>query len=432
VHTQNLDASTGARHPWDLYTATQRWGFLVLLFLVSTSNYVDKIVISVLLEPIKAEFRVSDTLLGLLSGISFALFYASFGIPIARWADRGSRKFIITLSLIIWSMMTTVCGLAQNFWQLALARFGVGAGEAGALPPAHSLIADYFKPALRARAIAVLMASATVGYLIGFVGGTQIAASHGWRLAFIVMGLPGLALAILVHLLLKEPRQLPEFRPRHGTQESFLETLRALLAKRSFVHLLIAMVLYFMIAYGAAVFFPSYLIRILKIPLTQVGSAYGAVSAVASISGYIVGGFLADRATRHNIAWLAWLPAIGIVVSWPMLEAMFLVPTFTLFLALAAIGGFALNAAIPGMFAALHAICGSRRRAMAVALLFFFANLLGLGVGPVITGALSDAFSSTQGPAGIRAALMLVLTVLLPAGWFLYLSGRHLRVNAEP
>jgi MFS family permease len=162
--------SDGAAKSWDLYSGRQRSAYLLVLFLVGTSNYVDRNIIGVLLEPIKREFGVSDTMLGLLSGLSFALFYATLGIPVARWADRGDRRFIITISLTVWSLMTVLCGMAQNFWQLALARVGVGMGEAGAIPPAQSLIADYYPPDRRAKAIGIYMMCSMAGYVIDAQG----------------------------------------------------------------------------------------------------------------------------------------------------------------------------------------------------------------------------------------------------------------------
>jgi MFS family permease len=423
--------TTTERKPWATYSPRQRWTYLAVLFLVSMSNYVDRNVISVLLEPIKAEFQVSDTMLGLLTGLSFALFYATLGIPVARWADRGDRRFIITVSLVIWSTMTALCGMAQSFWQLALARVGVGAGEAGAIPPAQSLIADYFDPAQRGRALAIFMASATAGYLIGFVLGAQIASAWGWRWAFILMGLPGLALAVVVRWVLREPRQLPEFRPAEATQEPLTQTLRILFAKRSFVFLLAGMVIYFLISYGATIFFPSYMIRVLQVPLATVGTAYGAVAATAAVVGTLAGGFVTDRLARRNPAWLAWIPAAGLAVAWPAYELMLLAPDFVTFLALSAIAGITVNMTVPAMFAALHAVCGSARRALAVALMFFFANLIGLGLGPVISGALSDMFSAVHGAVGLRYALMLVLILLLPGAWIMYLCGRQLPLDIE-
>jgi MFS family permease len=418
-------------HPSDLYSPTRQWSLLAVLFLVSTSNFVDRNIISVLLEPIKAEFGVSDTLLGLLTGLSFAVFYATLGIPVARWADRGNRKTIITLSLTIWSLMTALCGLAQSFWQLALARVGVGAGEAGALPPAQSLLVDYFSPTRCARALAIFMSSSMCGYLLGFVAGAHIATIHGWRAAFLIVGLPGLALAILVHFVLHEPRTLPQFRLPPGSQESIGATFRALAAKRAFVYLVIAMVIYFMVAYGAIVFLPSYMVRVLKVTLTEVGSAYGAVTAVASIVGTVLGGFLTDRLSKRNLAWLGWWPALGLILCWPLYEGMLLAPTFTMALIFAGMAGIVLNAAVPAMFACLHAVCGSARRAMAVAVVFFFANLIGLGLGPVLAGAMSDAFSAIHGPVGIRYALLIVMTLLLPCAWLLVMSARHVATDVE-
>jgi MFS family permease len=418
-------------HPCQLYSPARQWSFLAVLFLVSTSNYVDRNIISVLLEPIKAEFGVSDTLLGLLTGISFAVFYATLGIPVARWADRGNRKTIITLSLTIWSVMTALCGLAQSFWQLALVRVGVGAGEAGALPPAQSLVADYFGPTRCGRALAIFMSSAMCGYLLGFVVGAHIATTYGWRAAFLIVGLPGLALAVLVQFVLHEPRTLPQFRPLTDSQEPIGATFRALLAKRAFVYLLIAMVIYFLIAYGAIVFLPSYMVRVLEVPLADVGTAYGSVSAVSSIIGTVLGGFLTDRLSKRNLAWLGWLPAAGLLLCWPLYEAMLLAPTFAMALTFAGLAGLALNAVIPAMFTCLLAICGSARRAMSVAVVFFFANLIGLGLGPVIAGALSDAFSAIHGPVGIRYALLIVMTLLLPGAWLLVMTGRHVAADVE-
>ncbi|MFC4311962.1 spinster family MFS transporter [Steroidobacter flavus] len=423
--------TTPASHPSHLYRPARQWSFLAVLFLVSTSNYVDRNIISVLLEPIKAEFGVSDTLLGLLTGISFAVFYATLGIPVARWADRGNRKTIITLSLTIWSVMTALCGLAQSFWQLALARVGVGAGEAGALPPAQSLIADYFGPTRCGRALSIFMSSSMCGYLLGFVAGAHIATTYGWRTAFLIVGLPGLALAVLVHVVLHEPRTLPQFQPLPGSQEPIHATFRALLAKRAFVYLVIAMVIYFLIAYGAIVFLPSYMVRVLKVPLAEVGTAYGLVSAVSSILGSLLGGFLVDRLSKRDLAWLGWLPAAGLLLCWPLYEAMLLAPTFAMALMFAGLAGLALNAAVPAMFTCIHVICGSARRAVAVAVVFFFANLIGLGLGPVVAGALSDAFSALHGPVGIRYALLLVMTMLLPCAWLLVMTGKHVVAAVE-
>jgi MFS family permease len=190
-------------------------------------------------------------------------------------------------------------------------------------------------------------------------------------------------------------------------------------------------VIYFLIAYGAIVFMPSFMVRVLEVPLAQVGTAYGAVSAVGSIAGGVLGGFLVDRLSARNVAWLGWFPAAGLIFAWPMYEAMLLAPTFAMAMVFAGLGCLALNAAVPAMFTCLHAICGSARRAMSVAVVFFFANLFGLGIGPVIAGALSDAFSAIHGPVGIRYSLLIVMTLLLPCAWLLIQAARHVAADIE-
>lgn len=415
---------------WSLFSPAQRWTYLFILFLVSTSNYADRNVLSVLLEPIKAEFKVSDTMLGLLSGFSFALVYAVLGIPVARLADRGNRRTVITAALVVWSAATALCGLVQNFWQLALARFGVGAGEAGAIPPAQSLIADYFPPEQRAGALSLFIASATFGYLAGFIIAPQINAAWGWRAAFVAMGLPGLLIAVLTVTVLKEPRLRPAYAITKIGSESIMATFRALATKPAFVNLTIGMTLYFFYAYGAAVFFPSYMVRVLGVDLKTVGTSFGAVSALSSVIGTIGGGFFANRLVKRDIRWTAWLPAIGLALLTPIIELTFLVD-FKTYLIVSFVTGCILGASLPPIFAAIHMVCGSARRAMAIAIIFFFANLIGLGIGPLVTGALSDIFTATHGAVGLRYALMLVSLVTLPTSWFFWRAGKTLLADSE-
>ena len=405
---------------------------LAVLFLVSTSNYVDRNIIGVLLEPIKHEFRVSDTRLGLLTGFSFAIFYATLGIPVARLADRGNRQLVITVSLVVWSVMTAGCGLARSFLQLALARIGVGVGEAGALPPAQSLIADYYPPARRGKALGTFMMSATAGYLLGVVGGGQIAQAFGWRMAFLVVGLPGLALGLLTHFSLDEPRRRPAFAVREAETESLRGSIRSLLAKTSFVDMLISMVLYFLLAYGVLVFSISFLVRTYGATVGDASAAYGVSQAVTSVVGSYFGGALVDRMARKNVVWLARVPGILLLLSWPIHELAVAVPSYWGAIGLFAVGNLLLSGAAPAQFAAFHAVCGSKRRAMSVAVVFFFANLIGTGFGPLVTGRLSDTFSPSMGPAlGLRYALMAVLIFFLPCGWYMMRSGKNLERDLE-
>lgn len=423
---------TAATKPWDLYPPRRRWTFLAVLFLVSTSNYVDRNIIGVLLEPIKREFGVSDTMLGLLTGFSFAIFYATLGIPVARWADRGDRKIILTVSLAAWSVMTAFCGMAQSFVQLALARIGVGAGEAGALPPAQSLIADYYPPAERGKALGTFMMSSMAGYVLGVVVGGQIAQAYGWRAAFLTVGLPGLLLAVVTYLVLDEPRRQPRFAVAQASMEPLRTSIKALMAKRSFVDITIAMVLYFLMAYGAFVFTVSYLIRTHGLSVGRASAIFGTVSTVTAVIGSLVGGALADRLARRHISWLARLPGWVLILALPAYELAFSVRSLALTVVFLGIGGSLLTGAIPSMFAALHAVCGSARRAMSVAVIFFFANLIGTGLGPIITGRLSDYFAASAGPAeGLRYAMMIVMVTFVPSGWFMLRASRNLARDQE-
>jgi MFS family permease len=405
-----------------------------VLFLVATCSYLDRHIVSVLLEPIKKEFGVSDTLLGLLTGFAFAIFYATLGIPVARWADRGNRRLVVTLSLTVWSVFTALCGFTTTFWQLALARIGVGAGEAGAIPPSQSLLADYFAPERRGRVLAIFMSSATLGYLIAFVGGAVLAQHFGWRVALIAVGLPGLALAVLSHFTLDEPRLergAHVVRPESAAKQSLRSALSELKAKSSYVWVLGGAACYGLVAYGASAFLPSFMIRSLGVPLEQVGVAFGGLSTAVGFAAILAGGWLADWLGRRDKRWYAWLPAAACALAFPFQALSLLVHSFDAFLLLSGIGGLFLGVGVPSMYTALHAVCGSTRRSLAVALFSFTMSLIGSGLGPLITGALSDAFASQLGHESLRYAMVIANCFLIPAACCLYLCGRAMPRDLE-
>jgi MFS family permease len=425
-----VPARAEARPPYSLYPPKQRWLLLAVLFCVSACNYMDRTIVSVLLEPIKKEFGVSDTLLGLLSGAAFSVVYASLGVPVARWADRGNRKLIIALAVAIWSMMTVLCGTVQSFVQLALARIGVGVGEAGALPPGQSLLVDYFPPHQRARALAIFTSAASAGYIAGFMLGAHIAATRGWRSAFVWVGAPGLLLAGLALVLLREPRKVLG-PPAASSRESWTATLVLLWRKPAYRLTLLGLTLYSLFAYGALVFVPSYLLRVLGVGMAEMGTAYGSVSAVAALSGALAGGVLADRLAARDARWLLRLPAFGVALACPLYVAAFNSQDFTLFLILTGLGGVLLNGALPAGFAAAHLVCGSARRAMAVAILMFCVTMVASNAGPLLIGVVSDALAPRYGVAGLRYALSLMTLILFVSGWTLYRASRTLRDDAE-
>lgn len=427
----NHQPSAAVGPAWDLYSNGQRRVFLAILFLACTSNYIDRQLMSVLIEPVKHEFGASDTQMGLLTGLAFAIFYAVLGLPVARLADRGDRKLVIAGSLALWSAATALCGLAQNFWQMFAARVLVGVGEAGAIPPAQSLIADYFAPERRARALAIFMSSATVGYLVAFVAGPMITAAYGWRPAFLIMGIPGLLIALLAWYGLKEPRKLPGRAPAREDREPFQASLRILAGKRSYVLLTAGSVCYFLVAYGAFIWFPPYMQRVLHLDLAAFGPVYGMISAVGSVVGTLFGGWVSDRMARRGLRYTGYTPAVALAICCPLSIAAVAVDSFTGFIVINLFSGLALAAAVPAMFALIHRVCGSPRRALAVAVNFFFANLIGLGLGPVMTGYLSDVFTARYGDVGLRYAIMIALLVLIPAAACYWRAARYLERDEE-
>lgn len=425
------DGGSMPPRPWERYTARQRLLYLFILSLISTSNFVDRNIVGLLLQPIKIEFGASDTQLGLLTGMSFALFYATVGLPLARFADRGDRVRLINVALLVWSGMTVLCGFAQSFWQLALARVGVGAGEAGAVPPAQSLLADYFPPERRAFALAIFTLAATAGYLFGFAGGGWIAQTYGWRATFVIVGLPGLLLAGLAGTVLPEPR-----RGRAALEvpasEPLIETARALLRKPAFVWVLASMVLYYFLSYGALIFTTTFIVRVHGLSLAQAGLIFGLVAAGAAVTGSLSGGWLADRAMRDDPRLLCRLCALGLFLAFPLHVLAFTTGSLPVLLGSLFVAVSLLSAVIPSQYAALHRVCGSARRATAIAFALFVINLLGMGLGPITTGLISDHLAVTLGSAeGLRWALIAMLIVFVPAALCMLAAQSHLVADTE-
>jgi predicted MFS family arabinose efflux permease len=277
------------------------------------------------------------------------------------------------------------------------------------------------------------MMSAMAGYVLGIVVGGQIAEHWGWRNAYLAVGAPGLALAVITQLVLKEPRHRPEFAIAKSHIEPLGAAIRALFAKPAFVDLLIAIVLYFMMAYGAFVFTVSFLIRVHGATVGTASAIFGTISSVTALVGSYLGGSVADRLAKRDIGWLARLPGWGLILACPIYETAFGLPTLAGAVVMLSFGGIFLTGAIPAMFAALHVVCGSRRRAMSVAVIFFFANLIGTGFGPIVTGRLSDTFARSVGPGdGLRFAMMVVMLTFVPSGYFLLRASKRLARDAEP
>ncbi|MFT5443353.1 MAG: MFS family permease [Myxococcota bacterium] len=402
--------------PDELSTAYTRYA-LGLLVVVYVFNFIDRSILSILLESIKEEFQVSDTYLGFLSGIAFAAFYTMVGIPIARWSDRGNRSSIIALAVLIWSGMTAVTGLAQTFTHLVIARIGVGVGEAGCSPPAHSLISDYFPPERRGTALSIYALGIPIGGGIGYFAGGLLDQYFDWRTAFIVVGLPGVLLALIVKLTLKEPR-----RGRYDAVEAgagpppTLQVVFGFMRElKSFRHMAIGAALHAFYAYGVAAFLATFFRRSHGMESSEVGTWLAAISCTAGVAGTFLGGFLGDRLGKNDQRWYMWIPALGTIVFIPFAFFLYLWPdpyvAMMVYFPAAIFGGMYLGPT----FAMTQSLVPASMRATASAMLLFVINMIGLGLGPQSVGILSDWLAPTQGVDSLRYSLLFLSVVF--AAW---------------
>ena len=375
----------------------KRWA-LILLMLIYTSNFVDRTVLQTLGQAVKQDLLISDTQLGLLQGFAFALFYCSLGIPIARLAERFSRVNILSLSVLIWSAMTAFCGFAANFAGLFFCRVGVGFGEAGCSPASQSLITDYYPPEKRSSALSIYSFGLPLGGMIGAMVGGYIAEYLNWRIAFFVVGAPGIVLAIAAKLLLREPpRGLSDPGGVVGRDDADVPPLRMVAARlyrnRSFIHMTFGATLVTFMNIGGGAFVQPYFVRAFHLGLAQVGMAYGLVSGLSWGLGTLAGGFLSDLGARRDRRWYAWIPGISVLVSLPLYLAAYLAPYWLLAATLLVLPGLFAYTYLAPTFGVMHNLVEPRMRASATALLFSVINLVASGLGPVFTGFLSDHLS---------------------------------------
>ena len=402
---------------------------LALLFMVSFFNYMDRYMLAVLLPAIKADLQLSDTEIGFITGLAFTLFYATMGIPIARLADRYSRRNIIAIALTVWSVMTALCGLAQNFVQLAVARVMVGVGEAGASPPSHSLIADLFPVEKRARAISVYTLGAPVGILIGFLLGGWITQLYGWRAALFTVGIPGILLALVIYRKLPEPeRGAADGLARNAEIQPFWFTLKTLMSSPTFRHLSFATGLYTVLWLGVVQWLPSYFTRSFGLGIGEVGTWLAIILSTSQIIGMVTGGYLADRLGSGDLRWYVWVPSLAILVSTPMFALTFLTQNPTLaFLSLFLPFMIGVMQG-PPTFAVAQGLADVRMRAMAAALLLLITNLIGGGIGPQAVGIMSDYLADQHKQDSLRYSLLAVSLVFgLWSSLHYFLAGKTIR-----
>ncbi|MEL0007655.1 MAG: MFS transporter [Luminiphilus sp.] len=408
-----------------------RWTVLVMLTLVYTCNFIDRQILVILQEPIKAELGLSDAQLGLLTGFSFALVYVTAGIPIAWLADRANRRNIVAASLAFWSLMTALSGLVQNYGQLLAARLGVGVGEAGGSPPSHSMISDYFPPSSRGTALSFYSMGIYIGVLFGFAAGGWIAENFGWRNAFFVIGIPGILYALAVLWVVKEPQRGQHDPAGVPAQSSLAETLAGLKGRPTFWYLSVGCAFSAFVSYGNGNFMPSFLMRNHGMSLAEVGAILGLISGLSGATGTFLGGFLADRLAPRDMRWYVWIPILGGLSS--MIPAYYtLFGESTTFIVAAMIPSQILSALYLGpCIATCHNLVSPGMRAMASAILYFVLNLIGLGLGPLTVGILSDLFVEPFGDNNLRYAMATALTIGFLGTYFLWMGTRSLERDLE-
>jgi predicted MFS family arabinose efflux permease len=394
---------------------------LSVLLVAYIFNFIDRQLPAMLGPMLVDEFELSGRQFGAMTGTAFALFYTFVGIPVARWADVGSRSRIIALALFVWSGMTALTGLAQSFFHLALARIGVGVGEAGCSPPAHSLISDLFPVERRATALSIYSLGIPIGGALGTLLGGWLGQLYGWRTAFFVVGLPGVALALLVRLTLREPARAEG----HAGGEPALVVARFLTRLPSFLHLSAGATLHAFYGYGAATFIPIFLVRVHGLELGEIGTALAAIALTTGVLGTYLGGWLSDRLARADARWYMWVPAIGSLAALPFAFLFYLWPEPWTALLLSIPGTIVGGLYLGPCFAMTQSLAKPHMRAMAAAVLLFLINLVGLGAGPFFVGVLWDLLRPSFGEDAIRYALL--GTVAVAACW----SAGHFSLAAR-
>lgn len=399
---------------------------LAVLTVISALNYADRGLLSLLLDPVKRDLHLTDTAIGLINGFGFVLFYSFLGLPIARWADRSDRRFILAASLAVWSAMTCLSGLARGVWQLAFTRFGVGVGEAGGVAPSHSMLSDLYSKEELPRALSILTVGSRLGVLVGsFVAGF-VDQHYGWRAAFFAVGLPGIAVAILFRLTVREPMRGAMEGPRASAKIlPVAQTALFLLRQRSFVFITIGGSLMGITVYGFQSWIPAFLRRIHHLSSFQIGAYQGVVSGVIGAGGVLLGGFLAEKLGKRDVRWRVYVPALACMVCCPLyLLSLFLPSLFAslFFLSLAII---ATSAYLGPTFAVYQTVSKIRMRAFASALFLFIGNPIGLGVGSGLVGWLNDRLSSRYGDVAIRYSLIAPGVLALVGGVVFWLASRY-------
>jgi MFS family permease len=414
-----VDESRRAGWPWP---AT--WTLFVLT-LVSVFNYLDRSLLGLALPAIKAELGTSDTVLGLVSGLAFILFYSLLGLPIAWLADRTNRRNIIAAGLTFWSLMTACTGAIANIWQLAVVRLLMGAGEACGMAPSNSILADRFPPDRRPLAMAIFGTAAPLSYILFFPIAGWIAHNYGWRAMFVAMGLPGVVLALILVLTVREPQRTTAPPPRLSLARSMFGDLVGLFSNRCFAWIFAGVTLMGANIWATGAWTPTFFVRVHHLDITQVANIVGPTRGFIGLAGILLGGLLIDRLPRGQVFWRIGVPAIACLLAGPA-EAMFLLgSSYPVW-----VGGFALSSFFTlihqgPIFAAVVNVVGERRRALAISVILLGASLLGNAVGPSAVGLLNDLLLPRFGNEAIRYSMLLIAATPVLAALCFWRAAAH-------
>jgi MFS family permease len=390
---------------------------LVLLLFVYTMSFIDRQIMGILMQPIKQEFQVSDTAMGMLGGLAFALFYSVLAIPFGRYADRANRRNFVAYCCASWSLMTALCGMVTGFWSLALARIGVAIGEAGGTAPSLSMVADHYPPEQRGRAMGVYWLGPQLGILFGLTLGGWIAQHHGWRAAFVWMAIPGVVAALLLRLTAVEPARgrWEEGTNPAGPVESLGTLVRELRASQAFIRITLAGLMMGFAGYGIGIWTPAFLVRSHGMTLQGAGAVMGLLGGVAAATGALASGWLCDRLAKRDARWRIGVPLLGCVLSVPSGLAFYLMPATEVW----QVGGLAVPHAVgfyvlfgltavwwtAPVYTVLAELVAAHRRATTMAIFNLGITMLGGGLGPLLVGVLSDSLVPYFGIESLRYAL---------------------------
>lgn len=421
-------AAGGGSGDWSLPTV-YTLGFLTL---ISTFNYLDRAILGLALPAIKGEMVVSDMVLGLVSGLAFVLFYSFLGIPIAWAADRWSRRNIIAIGFGFWSLMTALTGFVANIWQLAIARFLMGAGEACGLAPSNSMLSDLFRKERRPLAFSIFGTSSALAFIVFFPIAGWVLQHHGWRAMFFVAGLPGIILALLFVMTVKEPARGAKEAGKGGAATvGFRETVGFLLGSRAYLAMIAGAMLMGANLFAASAWTPTFLQRVHGLTMVDIASSIGPLRGVLGAAGVLAGGLLIDRFAKYDDKLRVRLPAIACLLVGPAEVLMLLGES-----QLAWMTGYGLTSFLTlihqgPIFAAAVSVAKVRMRAVAVAILVFSASMLGQALGPLFVGTLNDLLAPSFGQVAIRYSMLILVFTAIAAGLLFWIAGRWIEADGR-